>query len=74
MEGAAALMGRLASALILGSQLLLVLVALAPNGTTAIWFMFVGTPLLVLGCGLGIVALRRRLGGNGSRRERAGPT
>ena len=53
-------MGRLASALILGSQLLLVLVALAPSGTTAIWFSFVGTPLLVLGCVLGIVALSRR--------------
>ena len=39
----------------------LIWVALEPNGTTAIWFSFVGTPLLVGGCALGLWALRRRL-------------
>jgi hypothetical protein len=54
-------MGRVAAILILLSQLLLIWVALEPNGTTAIWFSFVGTPLLVGGCVLGLWALRRRL-------------
>ena len=54
-------MGRAAAILILVSQLLLVWVALAPSGTTAIWFSFVGTPCLVLGCMLGLWALSRRL-------------
>jgi hypothetical protein len=54
-------MGRVAAILILLSQLLLVWVALAPSGTSAIWFSFVGTPLLILGCVLGFTALRRRL-------------
>ena len=58
-------MGRTAAILILLCQLLLVWVALEPNGTTAIWFSFAGTPLLAVGCALGLVALRRRL-----RRER----
>lgn len=54
-------MGRAAGILILLSQLLLVWVAVAPSGTTAIWFSFVGTPCLVTGCGLGLWALSRRL-------------
>ncbi len=53
-------MGRAAGVLILLSQLLLVWVAVAPSGTTAIWFSFVGTPLLVVGCALGLFALSRR--------------
>ena len=55
------MMGRAAAILILASQLLLVWVALEPNGTTAIWFSFVGTPCLVTGCALGLWALTRRL-------------
>ena len=54
-------MARAAGILILVSQLLLVWVALAPSGSTAIWFSFVGTPCLVTGCVLGLWALRRRL-------------
>lgn len=54
-------MGRLAAALILLSQLMLVRVAIAPNGTTAIWFSFVGTPLLIAGCVLSLVVIRRRI-------------
>ena len=61
LEGTATLMGRVACSLILFSQLLLVWVAVAPSGTTAIWFSFVGTPCLVMGCGLGLWALSRRL-------------
>jgi hypothetical protein len=54
-------MARVAGILILLSQLLLVWVAISPSGTTAIWFSFVGTPLLVVGCALGLFALNRRL-------------
>jgi len=54
-------MGRAAGILILLSQLLLVWVALAPSGMSAIWFSFVGTPSLGLGCVLGLWALSRRL-------------
>ena len=53
-------MERVAASLILLSQLFLVWVALAPNGTTAIWFSFAGTPLLICGCALGVWSLRRR--------------
>ena len=55
------MIGRVAALFILTSQLLLVWVALVPNGTTAIWFSFAGTPCLVIGCGLGLSALRQRL-------------
>jgi hypothetical protein len=61
LEGTATLMARAVGSLILVSQLLLVWVAVAPSGTTAIWFSFVGTPCLILGCGLGVWALSRRL-------------
>jgi hypothetical protein len=54
-------MGRVAAFLILLSQALLIWVALEPSGTSAIWFSFVGTPLLLGGCVLGLVSLRRRL-------------
>ena len=60
-------MGRAAGILILLSQLLLVWVAVAPSGTTAIWFSFVGTPLLVVGCALGLFALSRRPRDQGGR-------
>ncbi len=56
-------MGRIAAILILASQLVLVWVAVQPNGTTAIWFSFVGHPLLAVGCSLGLWALTRRLRG-----------
>ena len=68
LERATILMGRAAGILILLSQLLLVWVALAPSGTSAIWFSFVGTPCLVMGCALGLWALSRRL-----RREAGAP-
>jgi LPXTG-motif cell wall-anchored protein len=51
-------MGRAACALILLAQLLLIWVAIEPTGTTAIWFSFVGTPLLVSGCALVLWRLR----------------
>ena len=61
-------MGRVAALLILASQILLLRVAVAPSGTTAIWFSFVGHPLLVVGCALGLWALARR------RREDVAPS
>ncbi len=54
-------MGRIAALLILLSQILLLWLALDPNGTTAIWFMFAGHPLLGAGIVLGLWALARRL-------------
>jgi hypothetical protein len=53
-------MGRVSALLILIAQLLLLWVAVAPKGTTAIWFSFVGHPLVVVGCALGLWALARR--------------
>ena len=47
-------MGRIAALLILLSQILLLWVALEPSGTTAIWFMFAGHPLL--GAGAAVAA------------------
>jgi hypothetical protein len=55
------MMARIAASLVIASQLLLVWVALAPSGRSAIYFTFVGHPLVVVGCGLGVVALTRRL-------------
>ncbi len=54
-------MTRIAALLILLSQILLLWVALEPNGTTAIWFVFVGHPALGAGSVLGLWALARRL-------------
>lgn len=55
------MMARVAAALVIASQLLLIWVALAPSGRSATWFMFVGHPLVAIGCALGAVALTRRL-------------
>ena len=54
-------MGRLAALLIILSQLLLLWVTFEPSGASAIYFSFVGTPLLGVGAVLGLVALTRRL-------------
>ena len=54
-------MARIAALLILLSQILLLWIALEPSGTTAIWFMFAGHPLLGIGCVLALWALSRRL-------------
>lgn len=53
--------GRIATLLVIASQLILIWVALAPSGRSASMFMFVGHPLVVIGCALGLVALTRRL-------------
>lgn len=55
------MMARLAAAMVIASQLILVWVALAPSGRSASYFMFVGHPLVAVGCALGAVALTRRL-------------
>jgi hypothetical protein len=55
------MMARIAAALVVASQLILVWVALRPSGQSASYFMFVGHPLVVVGCALGAVALARRL-------------
>ena len=55
-------MGRLAALLILLSQVLLLWVAWEPTGPVAIWFTFVGHPLLGSGIVLALWALARRLG------------
>ena len=54
-------MARIAAALVIGSQLLLIWVALAPSGRSASYFMFLGHPLVVVGCALGLIALTRRI-------------
>ena len=54
-------MARIAAALVIASQLLLIWVALWPSGRSAICFMFLGHPLVAVGCALGLVALTRRL-------------
>jgi hypothetical protein len=54
-------MGRIAALFVLASQLVLVWAAVQPTGSTAIWFSFVGHPLLAVGSGLGLWALARRL-------------
>ena len=61
------MMARVAAAMVIASQLILIWVAIAPSGRSAIYFTFVGHPLVVVGCALGVVALTRRL-----MRERAG--
>jgi len=60
------MMARIAALLVIVSQVLLIWVALAPTGRSAIYFMFVGHPLVFVGFLLAFVALTRRL-----RRERA---
>ena len=60
------MMARIAALLVIISQLILVWMVLTPSGRSAIYFMFVGHPLMVLGSVLGIIALTRRLA-----RERA---
>jgi len=55
------MMARIAAALVIASQLILIWVALAPSGRSASYFMFAGHPLVVVGCALGLVALTRRL-------------
>lgn len=54
-------MGRVAALLIIVSQLLLLWVTFEPSGASAIYFSFVGTPLLAAGAVLGLWALTRRL-------------
>jgi uncharacterized membrane protein YqjE len=59
------MMGRIAAVLVLISQVILVWIAFDLRGRTAIWFTFVGHPLLAIGLVLGLWAMLRRL-----RRER----
>jgi type IV secretory pathway TrbD component len=54
-------MGRLAALIILASQVLLLRVVFDPTGANAIWFTFVGHPLLAVGFGLAFWALTKRL-------------
>ena len=60
------MMARIAALLVVASQLLLIWVMLRPGGRPAIYFMFVGHPILVVGSVLALIALTRRLA-----RERA---
>ena len=55
------MMARIAAAMVIASQLILIWVALAPSGRSAIYFVFAGHPLVAVGCALGLVALTRRL-------------
>jgi hypothetical protein len=55
------MMARIAASLVIASQLLLVWMALAPSGRSAIYFFFVGHPLVVVGSALALIALTRRL-------------
>jgi len=55
------MIARIAAAMVIASQLILIWVALAPSGRSAIYFTFVGHPLVVVGCALGAFALTRRL-------------
>lgn len=55
------MMARIAAAMVIASQLILIWVSLRPNGRSASYFMFVGHPLVLVGCVLGAVALTRRL-------------
>ena len=53
-------MGRIAAILILLSQILLVWVALDPTGISAMWFSFVGHPLVGAGVLLALWTIARR--------------
>ena len=55
------MIARIATVLVIASQLILIWVSLAPNGRSASIFMFVGHPLVFVGSALGVVALTRRL-------------
>ena len=55
------MMARIAALMVIVSQLLVIWVALAPSGRSAIYFTFVGHPLVVVGSILALVALTRRL-------------
>jgi hypothetical protein len=55
------MMARIAALMVIASQLMLIWVAMKPSGRSASYFMFVGHPLVLLGCALGAVALTRRL-------------
>ena len=55
------MIARIAAAMVISSQLILIWVALAPSGRSAIYYTFVGHPLVVVGCALGAFALTRRL-------------
>jgi hypothetical protein len=55
------MMARVAALLIVISQLLLIWLALAPTGRSAIYFMFAGHPILIVGFVLAFIALTRRL-------------
>lgn len=63
------MMARIAALLVIASQLILIWVSLAPSGRSATAFTFVGHPLVVVGCGLGVAALMQRL-----LRERRAPS
>ncbi len=60
------MMARIAALLLVASQLILIWMALAPTGRSAIYFVMVGHPLVLVGSILGVIALQRRLS-----RERA---
>lgn len=65
------MMARVAAALVIVSQLLLIWVVLAPTGRSAIYFTFVGHPILVAGFVLAFVALTRRLRRESAARPRS---
>jgi len=55
------MMARIAALLVIVSQALLIWVALAPTGRSAIAFSFIGHPILIVGFVLAFIALTRRL-------------
>ena len=68
------MMARIAAALLIASQLLLVWAVLAPSGRSSIYFMFVGHPLVAIGFVLAFVALARRLARERAARQAAEPS
>jgi hypothetical protein len=60
------ILARIAALLVILSQAILIWVCLEPSGTSAIFFTFVGHPLVAAGYVLALIALTRRL-----RRQRA---
>jgi hypothetical protein len=67
------MMARVAAVLVIVSQLLLIWVSLRPSGWSAIYFTFVGHPLVLVGCLLGLIALTRRLMRERAAGQRADP-